>query len=206
MIIGKDEAGRGALAGPVVAGAVAFKEEITAANCIVFPLIKDSKSLTDEQRREAFDWLKENTFWGVAVVSAAVIDDIGIKPANETAMNQAVENLRAALPKNKTGIATTHIQLQVDGRDKFKFPYPSKDIVKGDEKVLKISAASIIAKVTRDDYMIEAATKFPEFSFETHKGYGAAPHLALLNEGVYCDEHRRSYQPLKKWLNQGKLF
>ena len=190
----------------MVAGAVAFKEEITAANCIVFPLIKDSKSLTDEQRREAFDWLKENTFWGVAVVSAAVIDDIGIKPANETAMNQAVENLRAALPKNKTGIATTHIQLQVDGRDKFKFPYPSKDIVKGDEKVLKISAASIIAKVTRDDYMIEAATKFPEFSFETHKGYGAAPHLALLNEGVYCDEHRRSYQPLKKWLNQGKLF
>lgn len=206
MIIGIDEAGRGALAGPVVAGAVAFKEELTTLNCIVFSLIKDSKKLTDEQRREAYAWLTENAFWGVALVSAAIIDDIGIKPANETAMNQAVENLRADLPKNKTGVATTHIQLQVDGRDKFQFPYPSKDIVKGDEKVLKISAASIIAKVTRDDYMIAAAKKFPEFSFETHKGYGAASHLELLNKGDHCEEHRVSFQPLKKWLNQGKLF
>jgi ribonuclease HII len=206
MIIGIDEAGRGALAGPVVAGAVAFKEELTPSNCEVFALIKDSKKLTDEQRREAYAWLVDNVFWGVALVSAALIDEMGIKPANESAMNQAVENLRADLPKNKTGMATTHIQLQVDGRDKFKFPYPSKDIVKGDEKVLKISAASIIAKVTRDDYMIDAATKFPEFSFETHKGYGAATHLELLNKGVYCDEHRQKFQPLKTWLNQGKLF
>ncbi len=206
MIIGIDEAGRGALAGPVVAGAVAFKEELTNLNCAVFPLIKDSKKLTDEQRRMAFEWLIENVFWGVSLVSATIIDEIGIKPANEMAMNQAVEDLRAKLPRNKTGLATTHIQLQVDGRDKFKFPYPSKDIVKGDEKVLKISAASIIAKVTRDDYMIAAATKFPAFSFETHKGYGAAAHLALLNEGVYCDEHRQSYEPLKKWLHQARLF
>jgi len=206
MIIGIDEAGRGALAGPVVAGAVAFKENLTPENCEVFALIKDSKKLTDPQRRQAYQWLTENSFWGAALVSAVLIDEMGIKPANEMAMNQAVENLRNNLPKNKSGIPTTHIQLQVDGRDKFKFPYPSEDIVKGDEKVLKISAASIIAKVTRDDYMIEAAKKSTEVSFETHKGYGAAEHLKLLNEGVHCDEHRQSYEPLKKWLNQAKLF
>jgi ribonuclease HII len=206
MIIGIDEAGRGALAGPVVAGAVAFKEVITSDNCAVFSLIKDSKSLSDAQRREAYAWLTQQAFCGVALVSATIIDEIGIKPANELAMNQAVENLRDGLPKNKSGVATSHIQLQVDGRDKFKFPYPSKDIVKGDEKVLKISAASIMAKVTRDDYMIAAAAKFPDFSFETHKGYGAAEHYKLLDNGQYCDEHRQSYQPLKTWLNQSRLF
>lgn len=206
MIIGIDEAGRGALAGPVVAGAVAFKEDLTPKNCEVFSLIKDSKKLTDVERRKAFAWLTENAFWGAALVSAVLIDEMGIKPGNEMAMNQAVEDLRHRLPKKKSGMATSHIQLQVDGCDKFKFPYPSKDIIKGDEKVLKISAASIIAKVTRDDYMIAASIKFPKFSFETHKGYGAASHLALLNEGIYCEEHRTTYDPLKTWLNQARLF
>lgn len=206
MIIGIDEAGRGALAGPVVAGAVAFKEELTPLNCEVFALIKDSKKLTDEQRRTAFTWLTSNTFWGVALVSATLIDEMGIKRANEMAMNQAVENLRFDLLKNKTDIAPTHIQLQVDGRDKFKFLYPSKDIVKGDEKVLKISAASIIAKVTRDDYMIKISSEFPDFAFNTHKGYGAKNHLEMLNKGIYCAEHRQSYNPLKTWLHQGRLF
>jgi len=201
MIIGIDEAGRGALAGPVVAGAATFKEALTEENCPVFSLIKDSKKLTDAQRRKAFVWLIENVWFGVGSASVSVIDEIGIKPANEKAMNQAFESLRAT--KSQT---TIDFEILVDGRDKFQFPYPSQDIVKGDEKVLEISAASIIAKVTRDDYMVHVAQKFPDFGFEKHKGYGAAAHYKLLNDGVYCEEHRQSYDPLKTWLCQGRLF
>ncbi len=189
------------MAGPVVAGAAAFKEALSEENCPVFSLIKDSKKLTDKQRRKAFLWLSENVWFGVSLVPAAVIDEMGIKPANEKAMNQAFENLRSA--KQQT---TIDFEILVDGRDNFKFPYPSEDIVKGDEKVLEISAASILAKVTRDDYMIAAADKFPNFDFEKHKGYGASAHYKLLNDGVYCEEHRQSYDPLRTWLIQGRLF
>lgn len=201
MIIGIDEAGRGALAGPVVAGAAAFKEALTEENCPVFSLIKDSKKLTDAQRRTAFAWLSENVWFGVGSVAAPVIDKIGIKPANEKAMNQALQNLRSTLISPEVDL-----EILVDGRNGFEFPYPSEDVVKGDEKILEISAASIIAKVTRDDYMINVAQKFTTFGFEKHKGYGAATHYELLDNGVYCQEHRQSYEPLKTWLNQGRLF
>jgi len=202
MIIGIDEAGRGALAGPVVAGAACFVVPLSVKNCSVLSLITDSKKLTDTQRREVESWLKENIIYGVGVVSAAQIDELGIKPANELAMNQALGKVLDQL----TSEQKKDLQLQIDGRDKFKFPLPSEDIVKGDEKVLEISAASIMAKVTRDDYMIALAKTEPQFGFETHKGYGATSHYKLLDEGIYCAEHRKSYDPLKTWLNQGRLF
>jgi len=201
MIIGIDEAGRGALAGPVVAGAAAFLKTPTAKNCPVFNLIKDSKKLSDAQRRQAFTWLQKNVIFGVSLVAASVIDEIGIKPANERAMNQALENLRSTMPHPKVDL-----EILVDGRDNFQFPLPSTDIIKGDEKILEISAASIIAKVTRDDYMLKAAQAFPAFGFESHKGYGAAAHYQLLEQGIHCEEHRQSYDPLKTWLTQGSLF
>jgi len=200
MIIGIDEAGRGALAGPVVAGAVGFSQTLSAQNCEVFKLIKDSKKLSDAQRREAYDWLIHHVPFGVGIASSEQIDVLGIKPANEQAMNLALESL---LQKNTK---IDDIELQIDGRDKFKFPYPSEDIVKGDEKVLQISAASIIAKVTRDDLMIELDKQYPEFGFASHKGYGAAEHYSLLEQGIHCLQHRKSYDPLKTWLNQGRLF
>ena len=202
MIIGIDEAGRGALAGPVVAGAVAFKSSVTQNNCPVFFLIKDSKKLTDAQRREAFAWLVENVVFGVESIGAAQIDEIGIKPANHLAMQSALAQVCDQLSADELEVA----QVQVDGGDGFTFDYPSEDIVKGDEKVLEISAASIIAKVTRDDYMIEAMKRFPDFDFAAHKGYGAARHVALIEDGIYCEEHRKSYEPLRTWLHQGRLF
>lgn len=202
MIIGIDEAGRGALAGPVVAGAVCVAQSLSTANCSALNLITDSKKLTDAQRRQAFDWLEQNVIFGVGVVGAKTIDEIGIKPANELAMNSA---LAGVLDKLKSS-EKKDIQLQIDGRDNFNFPHPSEDIVKGDEKVLEISAASIIAKVTRDDLMIELDERYPEFGFAGHKGYGAETHYKLLDQGIYCAEHRKSYDPLKTWLNQGRLF
>lgn len=210
MIIGLDEAGRGALAGPVVAGAVLeiTNDELRMTSDGVFDLIKDSKKLTDSQRRQAYDWLLKHVRYGVGVVSAKEIDELGIKPATEKAMNLALSELlsKNPLPAPPSGRGDKGVKLLVDGRDGFSFPYLSEDIVKGDEKILEISAASIIAKVTRDDYMIKLDTQYPQFGFAGHKGYGAAHHYQLLDQGQYCPEHRTTYDPLKTWLNQGRLF
>lgn len=86
------------------------------------------------------------------------------------------------------------------------FQIPSTDIIKGDEKIPAIAAASIIAKVTRDRLMVEYDKEFPLFGFASNKGYGAKKHLDLLEQGNYCDIHRKSYDPLKRWLTQGALF
>ncbi len=188
LTAGVDEAGRGALAGPVVAAAVIDSSKF-------LDLIQDSKKLTDTQRRECFLWIKEHCDYGIGVVEAEEIDKIGIKKATEKAMNMAVSKLTQKPEK-----------LLVDGRDKFNFEISSEDIVRGDETEPCISAASIIAKVTRDDLMIELDKKHPTFNFLENKGYGTKPHYKLLDEGIYCDVHRKTYDPLKTWLNQGRLF
>jgi ribonuclease HII len=97
-------------------------------------------------------------------------------------------------------------KLLIDGRDKFTFEIDSTDIVRGDETESAISAASIIAKVTRDDLMIEMGKKFPSFGFAENAGYGTKAHCDLLEKEIYCPEHRKSYDPLKTWLVQGRLF
>lgn len=218
MIIGIDEAGRGALAGPVVAGAVLMGDvECVMQDDGIFALIKDSKKLTDAQRRQVYAWLKANTYWGVGVVSAQKIDEIGIKLATEKAMNEALRQVIRPLgtqgdssgrgsPPPTPPSGMEEIRLLIDGRDGFRFPYRSEDIVKGDEKILEISAASVIAKVTRDDYMMKLDAQYPGFGFSGHKGYGAAEHYKQLDQGIYCPQHRKSYDPLKTWLNQGRLF
>ncbi len=202
MIIGVDEAGRGALAGPVVAVAVFMSETIKEKREIVGK-IKDSKKLTDSQRRDIFEWLVNNVDYGVGVVLAREIDEIGIKASTEKVINLAVDEL---LKKKMLNSAKEEIKLLVDGRDRFHFSCFSEDIIKGDERVPVISAASIIAKVIRDDYMIELDKKYPRFGFAEHKGYGAKKHYDLLNNGVYCEEHRKTYNPLRTWLLQGRLF
>jgi len=191
IIAGVDEAGRGALAGPVVAGAVVLGNKKDA----ILKRIKDSKVMTDQDRRDCYKWLIDNVDYGVGIVSAAEIDAIGIKKATEKAMNLAVASLK-----------TKNIEkLQIDGRDGFQFPIASEDIVGGDGKILEISAASIIAKVTRDDLMLDLDQQYSEYGFAGHKGYGAAEHMKLLRSGNYCAEHRKTYDPLKTWLNQSNF-
>lgn len=190
---GVDEAGRGALAGPVVAGAVIIDEDKKSDDII--ESIRDSKVMTDIQRRECYAWICEHCDFGVGIVLADEIDKVGIKKATEKAMNQAVSNLN-----------TTPKQLKVDGRDKFQFSIDSEDIIGGDGKVLEISAASIVAKVVRDDIMIDLDHKYPRFGFAQSKGYGAAQHLKLVAQGEYCQEHRQTYEPLKTFLSQHRLF
>jgi ribonuclease HII len=176
---GIDEAGRGALAGPVVAGACIF--EIHDKK---MPLIADSKQLNEEQREEAFEFLIEHCPYGVGIVPANVIDEIGILGATEQAMQEAVSML------GKTQMPT---YLLIDGRDKFWFDIPHSSVIRGDEKEPCIAAGSIIAKVTRDRLMKHYCTEFPAFGFSKHKGYGTEDHIINLQREGICPLHRRTF-------------
>lgn len=189
LLAGLDEAGRGALAGPIVAGAVILPENFPVAE------LGDSKKLTDTRRRELFILIQKECDWAAGFSSAEEVDQLGVKKATREAMWRAIQKLK-----------TTPRKLLIDGNDHFRFEIPREEYIKGDDKVPAISAASIVAKVTRDDYMIELGKKHPQFGFENHMGYGAESHMKLLAEEVYCVEHRKSYDPLRTVLTQGKLF
>ncbi len=189
IIAGVDEAGRGALAGPVVAGAVIFPHGFNG------DIFQDSKQLSEKKRNELFETIKAMCDWGVGTVSAPEIDEIGIKPATNEAMKRAIASLKSSPEK-----------LQVDGCDGFQFLIASENIIRGDETIAVISAASIVAKVTRDNYMKKIAEKYPDFAFEKNKGYGCAHHLSLLDQEIFIPEHRKSYEPLRTYLTQGRLF
>lgn len=189
IIAGVDEAGRGCLAGPVVAGAVILPKK--------FPkeLLKDSKILTETKREKAFLWIITHCEYGFGICSAKEVDTIGIKKATNKAMQKAVKMLKKT-PK----------KLFIDGRDKFTFPIESEDFVKGDARFPCIAAASIVAKVTRDRKMKEYAKKFPEYSFEKHKGYGTKVHIEAIKKYGACEIHRHTYNPLQTWETQGSLW
>ncbi|MSR67668.1 ribonuclease HII [Candidatus Peribacteria bacterium] len=179
LIVGIDEAGRGALAGPVVACACSLP---VMKN---YPVkIGDSKQMTPWEREESCAWLIKNCVHGIGRVEADSIDRIGILAANEIAMQKAVKQV-AKIHQN--------LYLLVDGRDKFWFDHPHSSIIRGDQSELCIGAASIIAKVTRDKRMMALAKKFPRFAFEKHKGYGTPDHFAAIKKHGGCSEHRKSF-------------
>ena len=160
LICGVDEAGRGPLAGPVCAAAV-----ILPANAEI-PGLNDSKKLTDKKRRELMPVIKEIALgYGIAFADEKEIDEINILQATYLAMHRAIE----ALPV-KPDLAL------VDGNRAGDFGLPVKTVVKGDSLSASIAAASILAKVTRDDLMLELAEKYPQYGFEIHKGYGTKAH------------------------------
>ena len=189
IIAGVDEAGRGCIAGPVVAGAVILPSD--------FPkhILADSKKLTEDQREEAFGMIERHAVWAAGEASVGEVDKLGIKPATELAMQRAVGQLR---PQPTA--------LIVDGRDKFKFKMPSQDFVRGDARFPEISAASIVAKVTRDRQMNELAKKYPGYSLKNNKGYGTLHHIRKLLKLRPTAIHRRTFEPLKTWAVQRRLF
>ncbi len=178
ITIGLDEVGRGSLAGPVVAGACWLNPKRRNVR------ITDSKALTLADREKAFVWIAQHCKYGIGMVSATEIDDIGILAATEKAMQLAITDL-------KRHIEPGH--LLVDGRDKFRFTYPHTSIIRGDQKERCISAASIVAKVVRDRLMTDLATSFPEYGFERHKGYGTDMHCSAIRKHGLCALHRRSF-------------
>jgi ribonuclease HII len=185
---GVDEAGRGPLAGPVVAAAVILDD--------LNPIkgLADSKTLTAARREKLYDEIRAKALCcSVAEASVAEIDELNILQATMLAMRRAVEGLRLK-----------PVKVLVDGNRIPTLDVLAEAIVQGDSKVQAISAASILAKVTRDRWCADLHDKFPQYGFDRHKGYGTAQHLAALNEFGACPEHRTTFAPVTAVLNKSK--
>ena len=183
IVCGIDEAGRGPWAGPVVASAV-----ILDPNSIPDGL-NDSKRLSHQKREALYSPICASSQFGIGIVDAATIDEINILQATYLAMQRAVAALKN-IP---------HLAL-VDGNRAPKFSCTVQTIIGGDAKSLSISAASILAKVTRDRLMIELDKEFPDYGFAAHKGYGTAVHAAALSKFGPIDAHRKSFKPVAALL------
>lgn len=190
IIAGIDEAGRGPLAGPVVAGAVAIIDKKVNKN--IFALIKDSKKLSENQREKAYQAILEQSWlaFGVGKVSEKIIDKINISEATKLAMIKAVADLEKK-------IKTRSDYLILDGNQKINLPTKQQTIVKADAKIFSCSAASIIAKVTRDRLMRKLDKKYPAYGFAKHKGYGTKDHVQAIKRNGPCPVHRFSFAPIK---------
>ena len=176
-VCGIDEAGRGPLAGPVFAAAV-----ILPPDCDI-PGLNDSKKLTEKKREALFDVILEKALaWFVASSSEREIDDLNILAATFLAMKRAVD-----------GLAVPADYALVDGNRDPKLAIPSETVIKGDSRSMSIAAASVLAKVSRDRYMLELAQYYPQYQFEKHKGYGTKLHYEMLKEHGVSDVHRRSF-------------
>ena len=183
LIAGVDEAGRGPLAGPVVAAAVILPESDS------IPAVNDSKQLSDADRRILRDRLLEleGIVYGIAVVDADVIDKINILQATHQAMRQAVLQL-----------AKQPDIVIVDGNPVKGFSCEARNLIKGDAKSASIAAASILAKVKRDELMEEYDKLYPGYGFAEHKGYGTAMHLEALKNLGPCEIHRKTFRPVRE--------
>jgi len=181
VICGVDEAGRGPLAGPVCAAAVILPAHLE------LPGLTDSKKLTDKKRRELFPLIQEQAIaYGIGFATEQEIDEINILQATFLAMQRALDQLSV-----RSDLAL------IDGNREKDFGLPVKTVVKGDSLSANIAAASILAKVTRDNLMVEMAEKYPQYGFEIHKGYGTKAHYAALREFGASPIHRMSF--LKKF-------
>ena len=185
-IAGIDEAGRGPLAGPVVAAAVIFPSKVN------IPDLNDSKKLSANKREELFPKIQEiSVAFGLAVVDQKVIDKINILQAARLAMKQAVETLKI-----------TPGLLLIDGNQKIDSTLNQWAIVKGDSRSLSIAAASVLAKVTRDRIMDGYHKLYPQYEFNRHKGYGTRLHRNLIQEHGPCPIHRRTFKGVSEYIKR----
>ena len=185
-IAGIDEAGRGPLAGPVVAAAVIFPSKVN------IPGLNDSKKLSANKREELFPKIQEiSVAFGLAVVDQKVIDKINILQAARLAMKQAVETLKI-----------TPGLLLIDGNQKIDSTLNQWAIVKGDSRSLSIAAASVLAKVTRDRIMDGYHKLYPQYEFNRHKGYGTRLHRNLIQEHGPCPIHRRTFKGVSEYIKR----
>ena len=194
FVAGVDEAGRGPLAGPVVAAAVIFLDYSK------IPEVFDSKQLSEKAREELFEVLtsRDDILFAFAEVDNNEIDRINILQATHLAMRSAVDKL-----SQKPDFVL------IDGNPVKSMHYPNKSVVKGDAKCAAISAASIIAKVHRDRLMCKYAELYPEYGFELHKGYGTAAHIEAIKKYGATPIHRKTFAPVREMLSpveQGELF
>ena len=187
LIAGVDEVGRGPLVGPVVTA------------CVILPLnyklegLTDSKKISEKKREELFDKIQEDALAiGIGIVDEKVIDEVNIYEATKIAMKEAINNCT---------LKPEHVLIDAMPLD---IDIPTTSIIKGDLKSITISAASIIAKVTRDRMMYELDKEYPVYDFKSHKGYPTKKHLEAIEKYGIIDQHRRSYGPVKKYLENKK--
>ena len=184
VICGVDEAGRGPLAGPVCAAAVILPKHLE------IPGLTDSKKLTDKKRRELFPLIQEQAVaYGIGLASQEEIDEINILQATFLAMERALSQLDVRPD-----------MVLFDGNRERDFGVPVQTVIKGDSLSANIAAASILAKVTRDNLMMELAQQYPQYGFEIHKGYGTKAHYEALRQYGASPIHRRSF--LKKFYGE----
>ncbi|MEI8096517.1 MAG: ribonuclease HII [Candidatus Moraniibacteriota bacterium] len=211
FIVGIDEAGRGPLAGPVVASAVCYKDahfQIPEELEKQFGFIRDSKKLSEKKREEMFDFIHEHFYVGVGIINAETIDRVNILQATFLAMKSAVadlqrvmnlpESLRETLRAGHASIITHQdLCLLVDGNQEIpNCSYTQEVVVGGDGIVKSIAAASIVAKVTRDRMILEYDKLYPGYGFASHKGYGTKVHMDALRHLGPCPIHRMSFKPV----------
>ena len=184
LICGVDEAGRGPLAGPVCAAAVILPPNHN------IPGLNDSKKLSDKKRRELYPLIKEQAVaYGIAFASEQEIDDINILQATFLAMQRAIDQLSV-----KPDFAL------IDGNREKDFGVPVKTVVHGDSLSASIAAASVLAKVTRDDLMLKLSEQYPQYAFDIHKGYGTKAHYEAISTHGPCPVHRMTF--LKKYYGE----
>lgn len=187
-LFGIDEAGRGPLAGPVVACACF----VAPNQCMYFQDVNDSKKLSIHKRNEIFERINTlGVLYGVGFASAKEIDQLNILQATFLAMRRAAQKFYS-IPKAFALVDGPHAI--------FDFPLPQQPVVDGDAKSLNIAAASVVAKVVRDRYMEILDTLYPGYDFASHKGYGTAKHVAAIEKLGPCPEHRKTFAPLRDML------
>ena len=185
LICGVDEAGRGPLAGPVYAAAIILGPDFDTEG------LRDSKKLSESKRYSLAVHIKKNALaWSVGICSASEIDEINIHQATLLAMKRAIEGLDGY----------RSIKVMVDGLFCPQVDFPCEAIVRGDDKVAEISAASIIAKTERDLKMIEIDKIYPGYQFKKHKGYPTKLHIEMIKSEGLCEYHRKSFSPIKEML------
>lgn len=185
LIAGVDEVGRGPLVGPVVVACVILPQDF------VLEGLTDSKKLSEKKREKFYDYIMEHALSvSISEKSEKVIDEVNIYEATKLAMYEAIK---------KSPIQPEHVLIDAMKLEDLAIPHTS--IIKGDAKSISIAAASVIAKVTRDRMMRELDKKYPEYGFAAHKGYGTKKHLEALEKYGILDCHRKSFAPVKKYVN-----
>ena len=188
IIGGTDEAGRGPLYGPVVAACVVLPKTFELEG------LNDSKKLSEKKRNQFYDYLIKNTIYGIGIVEADEIDKINIYEASRKAMIMAIKKVQKQIP----------LEYVLSDAMSIEFDIPVMPIIKGDAKSMSIAAASVIAKVTRDRILYEIDQKHPEYGFKNHKGYPTKKHLEAINKYGLIKGYRKTYGPVKKYLETGQ--
>lgn len=187
IIGGTDEAGRGPLYGPVVAACVVLPKGFKLEG------LNDSKKLSEKKRNIFYDYIVENTIYGIGIVSPEEIDKINIYEASRQAMIKAIRKVQKQIPLEYVLSDAMPIDIEI----------PVMPIIKGDAKSFSIAAASVIAKVTRDRILYEIDKKHPEYDFKHHKGYPTKKHLEAINKYGLIEGYRKTYGPVKNYLETG---